>query len=331
MRSTYPFGMPMPNRQYSLSSSKYRFGFNGKEKDDEVYGEGNFMNYDARLYDSRLGKFISVDPWVKKYPSASPYSAFNNNPLYFIDPTGKGGVATVEKDNSGKTFIKVTTVVYIYTNIPNMSEEELKSIATQIESDVNCDWNKPANFSTSTGQFTETKAATNYAGEMTPMVFETKVIAVSPEKAQEQANKLNPQDNFFEIVPEGQGSETYMDKNNKYFKNSGKLDIGDIKNRNGTTQSHEMGHIFDAFFEGNDQETHNNKPMSIMGTGISGETSSTVAHRRVSSSDIKSLNKGEGFKSSNSKWSQSSINDKRKMNFGAQPSKNIKLEGKPTD
>ncbi|MFN9319174.1 MAG: hypothetical protein ACK58Q_01115, partial [Chitinophagales bacterium] len=51
--SSYPFGMPMPNRQYSLSSSKYRFGFNGKENDPEAEGQ---QDYGMRIYDSRLGR-----------------------------------------------------------------------------------------------------------------------------------------------------------------------------------------------------------------------------------------------------------------------------------
>ncbi len=39
----YPFGSPMPER--SFSSPSYRYGFQGQEKDDEVKGEGNSVNY----------------------------------------------------------------------------------------------------------------------------------------------------------------------------------------------------------------------------------------------------------------------------------------------
>src|ERR1051325_279971 len=46
----------------------YRYGFNGKENDDEVKGEGNEQNYGMRIYDPRLGKFLSVDPLTKSYP-----------------------------------------------------------------------------------------------------------------------------------------------------------------------------------------------------------------------------------------------------------------------
>ncbi len=52
----------MPRR--SFSSSSYRYGFNGKEKDDEVKGEGNSLDFGARMYDSRLGRFLSIDKYA---------------------------------------------------------------------------------------------------------------------------------------------------------------------------------------------------------------------------------------------------------------------------
>lgn len=66
----------------------YRYGFNGMEKDDEVKGNGNSYDFGARILDVRLGRWLTVDSYLSKYPSISPYSAFENNPLRFIDPTG---------------------------------------------------------------------------------------------------------------------------------------------------------------------------------------------------------------------------------------------------
>lgn len=40
----YPFGMLMPERNWSTDG--YRYGFNGQEKDDEIKGEGNTANHD---------------------------------------------------------------------------------------------------------------------------------------------------------------------------------------------------------------------------------------------------------------------------------------------
>lgn len=83
----YPFGMLQPERKYSLGLS-YRYGFNGKENDNEAKGEGNQLNFEGRIYDSRSGRWLSVDPLAKKYPEESPYNFVLNSPLYFIDPSG---------------------------------------------------------------------------------------------------------------------------------------------------------------------------------------------------------------------------------------------------
>jgi len=51
----YPFGMEMPGRTYRQPNSSYRYGFNGKENDNEVKGEGNQIAFENRIYDPRLG------------------------------------------------------------------------------------------------------------------------------------------------------------------------------------------------------------------------------------------------------------------------------------
>lgn len=93
------FGSTMPGRSYQ-SSTPYKFGFNGKENDDEIKGTGNSINYDARLLDTRLGLWLSTDPERMKYPNLSPYTAFANNPVYYIDNGGRTlGVGGSGKEN----------------------------------------------------------------------------------------------------------------------------------------------------------------------------------------------------------------------------------------
>jgi RHS repeat-associated protein len=84
----YPGGMLMPGRRYSASSSKYRFGFNGKENDNEVKGEGNSLDFGARVYDPRLGRWMSVDALANKYPAVSPFAFALNTPIMAKDPDG---------------------------------------------------------------------------------------------------------------------------------------------------------------------------------------------------------------------------------------------------
>jgi RHS repeat-associated protein len=80
----YPFGMVA--RMYT-SSQQYRYGFNGKEKE----GDAGSFDYDfgARMYDSRLGRWLAVDPAFKEFVSMSPYCGLGNNPQYFIDKDGE--------------------------------------------------------------------------------------------------------------------------------------------------------------------------------------------------------------------------------------------------
>lgn len=108
------------------------FGFQGQEKDDEVKGIGNSLDFGARIYDSRVGRWLALDPLQAKYPSLSPYHAFADNPILFIDPNGKeifiGGIkynpptkrtaSDIEQISNSNTFVKETfeALDYIYSN-----------------------------------------------------------------------------------------------------------------------------------------------------------------------------------------------------------------------
>jgi RHS repeat-associated protein len=58
--------MLVPRRHSSLESDNY--GFQGQEKDDELKGEGNSLNYTFRMHDPRVGRFLSLDSLFKEYP-----------------------------------------------------------------------------------------------------------------------------------------------------------------------------------------------------------------------------------------------------------------------
>ncbi|HBG70623.1 MAG: hypothetical protein A2W93_09630 [Bacteroidetes bacterium GWF2_43_63] len=66
----------------------HRFGFNGKENDNEVKGTGNQQDYGMRIYDPRLGRFLSVDPITSNYPELTPYQFASNRPIDGIDLDG---------------------------------------------------------------------------------------------------------------------------------------------------------------------------------------------------------------------------------------------------
>jgi hypothetical protein len=48
-REYYPFGMTMPNRKTPVAgNSAYRYGFNGKENDDEIYNNSKSDKNEAK-------------------------------------------------------------------------------------------------------------------------------------------------------------------------------------------------------------------------------------------------------------------------------------------
>ncbi len=110
----YPFGMQIEERSWVASSSSYRFGFQGQEKDNEMKGDGNSLDFGARIYDSRLGRFLSVDPLFKKYIYLSSYSFAANNPIKFIDKNDENPSepTLLEEINlSYKSQIKIYNIV----------------------------------------------------------------------------------------------------------------------------------------------------------------------------------------------------------------------------
>lgn len=130
----------MPGRSYNSTDGPH--GFNGKRKDNEIYAsDGTSYDFGARQYDSRLGRFWSVDPKTKQFASWSPYLFAANNPIRFIDVNGEGPgdlfgsmdeAATdfgntyndnsiAEKKEYGSTILRVVkdnTIYYMYTT-PN--------------------------------------------------------------------------------------------------------------------------------------------------------------------------------------------------------------------
>jgi RHS repeat-associated protein len=91
----YPFGMEMPGR--SFSSSNYRFGFNGKPKDNEVNGNGNLYDYGFRIFNPSISRFLSLDPLTKKFPELTPFQFASNSPIMAIDLDGLEAFAVYNK------------------------------------------------------------------------------------------------------------------------------------------------------------------------------------------------------------------------------------------
>lgn len=94
-------------------SNAYRYGFNGKENDNEVKGQGNQQDYGMRIYDPRIGKFLSVDPITSQYPSLTPYQFSSNSPIANIDLDGlEAKLAIAGKGGEGTAYTSSDIVAF---------------------------------------------------------------------------------------------------------------------------------------------------------------------------------------------------------------------------
>jgi len=74
---------------------------------------GATYDYGFRIYDSRVGKFLSVDPLRKSYPMYTPYQFAGNEPIAAIDMDGLEPKTMI--DETGKlTRPMVTLLVYAF-------------------------------------------------------------------------------------------------------------------------------------------------------------------------------------------------------------------------
>jgi RHS repeat-associated protein len=95
----YAFGSEVRERTYEKVD--YDYGFNGQIEDNEVTGiNGSHLAFEYRIYDSRLGKFLSVDPLMTSYPWNSTYAFAENRVIDGVDLEGREWQPTDDKGNS---------------------------------------------------------------------------------------------------------------------------------------------------------------------------------------------------------------------------------------
>ena len=110
-----PFGMVMPGRNWQAGSAdEYGFGFNGKLKDDEIKGNSKSLDFGARIYDARLGKWLKLDSEYGKWPDISPYTYVANNPIWLYEIDGN---------------------IFDYSNLSTEQAEKFKTIIETMKSE----------------------------------------------------------------------------------------------------------------------------------------------------------------------------------------------------
>lgn len=130
--------------------------------------------------------FIIVDPLAEKFYSISPYVYCYNNPLKFIDPTGKDGIITIQNDS---IIINVSIILY--------GKDATNQAVNNIQNDIDKNWSKKADGS----NWTYTDPAT---GKVYTTVFNVSVSLLNG-KEKQRGNMIldswNPssRNNYIEI------------------------------------------------------------------------------------------------------------------------------------
>jgi len=124
----YPYGMLVPERHGNTGD--YRYGFNGKENDNEVKGEGLQVDYGFRVYDPRIGKFLSTDPLKANFPWYTPYQFAGNKPIWALD---LDGLEELIFQDSFKPYVKginqvITANEELIKEYNNIQKEEKNNI-----------------------------------------------------------------------------------------------------------------------------------------------------------------------------------------------------------
>lgn len=165
----------------------YRYGFQNQEKDDEVKGAGNSVNYTYRMHDTRLGRFFTVDPIGFKYPHNSPY-AFSENRV--LDKVELEGLEAWEPKNAKVDVMSLSDFGATVTN-------EIVPLAVKRQDELRFDCNDLALF-------------------VVMKYFEVKGVEFSVKVGKTTYNSSNPKykdfDSFYEVVRGVIGSKYTQDK-----------------------------------------------------------------------------------------------------------------------
>ena len=261
------------------AEDKYRFGFNGQEKDNEIKGVGNSLDFTERIYDSRLGRFLSLDPLMAKFPYQSPYIFAKNNPIYFVDEKGKSGVAyKTDKVNADcKPIIKVVTNVYIY------GEGATTEMAKSIQTDAMSNWNNDNKY------FNVNIDNTDFEVQFEINVSVVDIKDVDASLVEGGYGNLNAENNFYEIRSDVNSSITLTGDNGG---NAGVLQLSEIGKQ---SPNHELNHGYD----GEDKDNKNTDKGSDNDIAVQSKNSKSPKTRKVTQGNIDAIFKNVNFKGGN--------------------------------
>ena len=124
----YAFGLPLNAVDRGIN----KYTYNGKQLQPQT----GLLDYGARQYDAAVGRWFGVDPLTDEPEQIdkSPYAAFLNNPLRFVDPDGRmaedccgdNGMSLVENVYWSTRDAVVSSIVTVATAIGSLFSNDIK-------------------------------------------------------------------------------------------------------------------------------------------------------------------------------------------------------------
>lgn len=112
--------MQIQNRTMTNTGEDYGYGFQGQECDVEISGNGNSYAFKYRVHDTRLGRFLSIDPLSDEYPWNSTYAFAENRVVDGLDLEG------LEWSSSTTNGVTTYTVTIKIVNNSKVSDDFIK-------------------------------------------------------------------------------------------------------------------------------------------------------------------------------------------------------------
>lgn len=126
-------------RLFTQNGESNRYGFQGQEKDDEVKGNGNSINFKYRVHDPRIGRFLSIDPLAPSYPYNSPYAFSENRVLDGIELEGLEWNPIEDLISYGKNKIKTmanNAIMGLATGLAQYAHKVIERTDVKVQSQV---------------------------------------------------------------------------------------------------------------------------------------------------------------------------------------------------
>jgi RHS repeat-associated protein len=95
-------------KRSDFNSEKFRYGFNGQERDKEIFKGGSY-NFTYRMHRPDIGRFFGVDPLFRQFPMLSSYQFAANTPISSIDLEGLESFVA-NKNTGEEDVIKLTLI-----------------------------------------------------------------------------------------------------------------------------------------------------------------------------------------------------------------------------